>query len=240
VATWWRVQRGDLAKDALISVLVGVVLFLGACWWDARLQARQDDLAKSIANRQDDLARDLANHAEVLENTRFVREIGTSGGWRWKPFADINLGGAELGGLTLICARRHVGCADFFKADLHEANLDRTNLSGANLEEADLHRASLDMARFSGANLWNTNLDGVGGKRASFNNAHFMGTSLVQARLDHASFANASLGVIRASPWSSAERIWSLVDMPQGYRNRASQKQAGTPAHSETGTARAV
>jgi hypothetical protein len=78
VATWWREQRGDLAKDALISVLVGVALFLGACWWDARLQARQDalasaiagrqdDLAKAIADRQDELARDLANQAEVLE-----------------------------------------------------------------------------------------------------------------------------------------------------------------------------
>ena len=80
MATWWREQRGDLAKDALISVVVGVALFFGACWWDARLQARQDALASAIADRQDELARDLANHAEVLENTRFVRQIATSRG----------------------------------------------------------------------------------------------------------------------------------------------------------------
>ena len=49
--------------------------FFGACWWDARLQTRQDALASAIADRQDRLARDLANQAEVLENTRFVRQL---------------------------------------------------------------------------------------------------------------------------------------------------------------------
>jgi hypothetical protein len=101
VATWWRKQRGDLAKDALISVLVGVVLFLGACWWDARLQAPQDDLAKSIADRQDSLARDLASQAEVLENTQFVRQLATSRGKAPKPFAYINLHDAQLAGIEL-------------------------------------------------------------------------------------------------------------------------------------------
>jgi hypothetical protein len=38
-----------VAKDAIIGFVIGVVLFLGACWWDARLQARQDALAS--ANR---------------------------------------------------------------------------------------------------------------------------------------------------------------------------------------------
>ena len=30
VAGWWRVRKGDLAKDALISVVVGVALLFGA------------------------------------------------------------------------------------------------------------------------------------------------------------------------------------------------------------------
>jgi hypothetical protein len=63
VAGWWRVQRGDLAKDAIIGVVVGVLLLLGAFWWDAKLVARQDALATAIADRQDGLARDLANQA---------------------------------------------------------------------------------------------------------------------------------------------------------------------------------
>ena len=103
VAGWWRAQRGDLVKDALISVVVGVALLFGAWWWDAKLVARQDALASAIAARQDDLARDLANQAEVLENTRFVRQIATSTGKTPKPFTSINLRGAEHGGLNLGC-----------------------------------------------------------------------------------------------------------------------------------------
>src|SRR5512133_140101 len=77
MATWWRRHKGDLAKEAIIALVVGVLLLMGGWVWDARLQARQDalertiasrqdDLAKSIADRQDSLARDLANQAEVL------------------------------------------------------------------------------------------------------------------------------------------------------------------------------
>jgi hypothetical protein len=105
VATWWRAQKGELARDAIIGFVVGVVLFLGACWWDARLQARQDALASAIADRQDGVARDLANQAEVLENTRFVRQLATSTGAAPKPFGYINLRGAQLAGLELVCVR---------------------------------------------------------------------------------------------------------------------------------------
>jgi uncharacterized protein YjbI with pentapeptide repeats len=221
VATWWRAQKGDLAKDAIISVVVGVALFLGACWWDARLQARQDALASAIADRQDDLAQDLANHAEVLENTRLVRQIATSGGWRWKPFASINLGGAELGGLQLPCVRRHVRCADFLKADLHEANLDRTALSGGSFEEADLHKATLNMAQLSDAHLLSANLDGVGGERASFDGADLGLASLVQARLDHANFTDAGLGSANAD-----EAILHSADFRNAHLLRSHFKRA--------------
>jgi hypothetical protein len=109
-----------LVKDAIIgSLWAGVVLFLGACLWDARLEARQDalsrqiadrqdDLAKAIADRQNELARDLANQAEVLENTRFVRQLAMMKGVLLKPFANINLKGAELGGLNLQCVNWRV------------------------------------------------------------------------------------------------------------------------------------
>jgi hypothetical protein len=170
VATWWETQKGELARDAIIGFVVGVVLFVGACWWDARLQARQDALASAIANRQDELAkaiaerqdglsRDLANQAEVLENTRFVRQIATSEGDTPKPFASINLRGAQLGGLVLGCTdvKRHRGCADFSKADLHEANLDSTYLEGAEFGGADLRKVSLHQVNFSYARLDDAN-----------------------------------------------------------------------------------
>ena len=75
---WWRAHRGDLAKYAIISVVVGVALLFGVMVWDARLADRQNDLATTIAVRQDDLAKDLANQAEVRENTRFVLDAPTS------------------------------------------------------------------------------------------------------------------------------------------------------------------
>jgi uncharacterized protein YjbI with pentapeptide repeats len=197
VAAWWRAHRGDLAKEAIIGFLVGVVLFLGACWWDARLQARQDALATAIADRQDNLARDMANQAEVLENTRFVRQLATTGGWRWKPFTNINLGGAQLGGLHLQCARgTTTGCSDFKDADLHEANLTSTELSGAGLQGADLHNATLDNANLSGAIIWDANLAGVAAKptdqgrprAALFREAVLDRATLFQARLANTDF----------------------------------------------------
>jgi hypothetical protein len=51
--------------------------------WDARL-----------ADRQDRLARELADRAEVLENTRFVRQVAIEEA-AVKPFGGLNLRGAE-------------------------------------------------------------------------------------------------------------------------------------------------
>jgi uncharacterized protein YjbI with pentapeptide repeats len=197
-ARWWRVQRGDLAKDALIGVVVGVLLLLGAFWWDAKLQARQDKLSSAIADRQDALARDLANQAEVLENTRFVRQIATSKGKTKKPFASINLRGAELGGLDLRCMNtvEHVGCADFTKADLGEADLRLTDLGGADFTEADLHEATLDKADFTSARFDRANLSGVVTTdrfSADFFLAHLYKATLVRARLEHGYFPEAKL-----------------------------------------------
>jgi uncharacterized protein YjbI with pentapeptide repeats len=199
VATWWREQRGDLAKDALISVVVGVALFLGACWWDARLQARQNELTTKIATRQDDLSRDLANQAEVLENTRFVRQLATSeGGGIPKPFASINLRGAQLGGLYLGCKPRRLaglaGCADFRNANLQEANLTRASFAGASFDHADLREANLTTADFSDARLRGADLGGVATARpAHFRGAHMRGIKLGQGGLARADFTDAGL-----------------------------------------------
>lgn len=177
---------------------MGVALLFGAWWWDAKLvarqdalaseiAARQDDLAKSIADRQDDLARDLANQAEVLENTRFVRSIATSEEETPKPFASINLHGAELGGLDLGCRPRpRLGCADFRKADLQEANL--ASFAGAGFWEADLRKANLTGTDFSAAFFQDANLDGAAAVQSvGFQVALLVRTRFVQARLEGAS-----------------------------------------------------
>jgi uncharacterized protein YjbI with pentapeptide repeats len=209
VAGWWRAQRGDLVKDAIIGFLVGVVLFLCACWWDARLEARQDRLTSAIADRQDRLSRDLANQAEVLENTRFVRSITTSKEETPKPFASINLRGAELGGLELGCnPSTLLGCADFRKADLQEANLTTAGFAGAGFWGADLRKANLTGTDFSSAFFKDANLDGAATvQSAGFQDALLVRTTFVQARLAGAHFSHAMLSDVKAD-----EALLSLVE----------------------------
>jgi uncharacterized protein YjbI with pentapeptide repeats len=229
VVTWWREQKGDLAKDALISVVVGVALFLGACWWDARLQARQDELASTIADRQDglakaiadhqdDLARDLANQAEVLENTRFVRSIATSKEETPKPFASINLHGGELGGLNLGCnPRTLLGCADFRKADLQEANLTTASFAGAGFWDADLRKANLTDTDFSSAFFKDANLDGAAAvQSAGFQDAFLIRTTFVQARLEGAHFSDARFSDVKAD-----QALLSHGDFRRAYLRRS-------------------
>jgi uncharacterized protein YjbI with pentapeptide repeats len=209
MATWWQTHRGELAKDLIIGVVVGGFLLLGGMMWDARLADRQNDLEKSIANGQDDLARNLANQAEVLENTRFVRQIATSLGKKTpKPFENINLSGAELAGLFLPCAdvRHRVGCASFARADLHEANLRDTNLKGADFRDADLHNANLTDASLDRAALPHANLSGIATGRgpyprssAIFRNAYLGAATLVHAQLDRSDFTEAWLAGADAS-----------------------------------------
>jgi uncharacterized protein YjbI with pentapeptide repeats len=183
--------RGDLVKDLIIGVVVGVLLLFGAMWWDAKL-----------VDRQDGLARDLAHQAEVLENTRFVRQLATSNTKAPKPFANINLEGAQLGGLELACIGAGLnrgGCADFDGANLQKANLTGTTLYRADLSRADLRGAILDRADFRGASLDSTNLSGVvstpdpDDSGTTFRAAQLDRTALVGARLAGADFRRALL-----------------------------------------------
>jgi uncharacterized protein YjbI with pentapeptide repeats len=99
----------------------------------------------------------------VLENTRSSGRSPRPWEKTPKPFENINLSGAELGGLFLPCAdlRHRVGGASFARADLHEANLRDTNLKGADFRDADLHNASL--TDVSTAPLFRTPISGVRG-----------------------------------------------------------------------------
>jgi uncharacterized protein YjbI with pentapeptide repeats len=142
----------------------------------------------------------LANQAEVLENTRFVRSIATSKEETPKPFASINLHGAELGGLNLGCnPRTLLGCADFRKADLQEANLTTASFAGAGFWDADLRKANLTDTDFSSTSFKDANLDGAATvQSAGFQSARMIRTTFVQSRLERASFSDATLSEVKA------------------------------------------
>ena len=154
-APFWRLLVGRKAAGAAGRI-------------GARIAAA-DDLAKSIADRQDALASDLANQAEVLENTRFVRQIATSKGETPKPFASINLRGAELGGLYLECKRRPIAALWVRRLPKCQSAGGRphpTSFSGADFNDADLRKANLTLVDFSDAPLRGADLGGVATSRA--------------------------------------------------------------------------
>jgi uncharacterized protein YjbI with pentapeptide repeats len=218
LATWWRAQKGEWPRTPSLASLLASCSFLAPVGGTRGCRHGRTHWRAQIADRQDGLARDLANQAEVLENTRFVRQIATSRGRTPKPFASMNLSGAQLGGLLLICAdmRLHRGCADFSKADLHEADLRR-----ADLREADLYKADLHWASFRRASLWDANFEGVGGERVDFRDAMLMGTSLVHARLDDANFTDAGLGGTNAD-----EAVLHSADFSNAHLGRSHFKRA--------------
>jgi uncharacterized protein YjbI with pentapeptide repeats len=115
-----------LARDALIGLILVVVGFAAAAWWDGRIADHQNQLARDIAENQDQAARGLATSNEILENTRFVRQVVIDNAAA-KPFAGLNLAGAALNGLDLACedlaADPPTGCADLRGADLSGAHL---------------------------------------------------------------------------------------------------------------------
>ena len=185
LSSWWHRHKGDLAKDAIVSVVVGVALLAGAWWWDSRLADRQDALQSHLADRQDTLARELATQAQVLENTRFVRQVAIAPDAVAKPFGGLDLTEAQLTGLPLGCTNLEgrQGCADFRRAHLSGANLNHADLRGADLNRADLRGADLRLANLSRANL----------RGADLSDANLSGANLTDANLSFAYLASATL-----------------------------------------------
>ncbi|MDJ0677795.1 MAG: pentapeptide repeat-containing protein [Calothrix sp. MO_167.B42] len=84
--------------------------------------------------------------------------------------------------------------------NLQESNLQNANLAGANLEGANLTRANL-----KGANLSRANLKGAILKQSNLNNSNLYG-----ANFEHADFSKASLEGIRA--------LWAKFNHADFYR----------------------
>jgi uncharacterized protein YjbI with pentapeptide repeats len=156
---WWVSQ---ILVAVLVGFLVGgVILFSGKHFND--LQAR---------------------HAEQLENLRFVRERAASGKGPF-PFAEFNLQGQNMSGLTL-------PGADFKRANLSGAALAASTLSGAlfagaNLSRADLFGTDLTSAIFVGTDL----------KGANLQSANLSQASLLHEDLTHTKFSNTGFSQAR-------------------------------------------
>jgi hypothetical protein len=188
---WLRRQGDDLIRDALIGLVVVAMGFGAAALWDSRLADRQNQLASDIAENQDQAARDLATANEVLENTRFVRQVVIDNAAA-KPFSRLNLAGASLGGLDLACENLDppTGCADLTGADLHGAGLGRADFRGADLTGADLRDAGLGGADLHGANLRGANLRGANLHGANLHGANLRGANLRGANLPDANLTD--------------------------------------------------
>ncbi len=183
-----------LLGEVGIGVFVGLVSLVLTLWQAENLQDR-DELFSSSQERQ----------AEVLENTRFVRDIISSGASS-RPFRELDLNDASLAGLAMGCKVLPAGevvmqgtgvgldktpCSDFTEADLSQATLFNANLRGANLYGADFSNADLratDLTRAvmyevnaSGANFQMARLDAASIGRANFSKSHFVESFMTEA-----------------------------------------------------------
>jgi hypothetical protein len=88
---------------------------------------------------------------------------------------------------------------DLRQADLHETDLQRTNLAHAILIDADLHQACLKEANLAGANLRRADLRGADFESANLHGATLAKTDLRDANLSGADVREADLRESRLS-----------------------------------------
>ena len=163
----------------------------------------------------------ITSDQQVLENTRFVRQVALDTEATVQPFGGLALAGAQLAGLDLSCrvlgpsARNFYGarafhafapgspCADLFGSDLSGALLREADLSGADLREADLAGADLTDAILVSANpiaadlsdavLTGADLSDANLIRADLTGAELTGANLSEALLFDADLSDANL-----------------------------------------------
>lgn len=242
-------QRDELTRDAILGVLLVIVAFGSAAWWDTRLDARQEALEERRNAR-----------AEVLENTRFLRQVAIDGAVV-KPFTGLVLRGARLSRLNLGCDLEENrtpderGCADLSDADLScadrlgaaastgepqvsptdpdvfctdlsdavlsGANLTRATLSGADLTRADLTGATLSSADLTEANLSQALLSNAVLPDADASDAVLTGADFFGALLARAVLADANLTGARLVRANLSGAVLTGADLPHANLNRA-------------------
>lgn len=185
-------SNNDLARDLVIGLILVLAGFATAFWLEHSIADQQQALEAQRSAQQIEIEESRQRSQEVLENTRFVREVALNPDAAAQPFNGLSLGGAQLGSLNLAC-RGPRYCADFRKADLTAADLTFADLTGANMMMADLVGADLGNARLPDAVLITTNMRRAHMSFVNFAGANLFGADLTGANLLGAHFAGADL-----------------------------------------------
>ena len=164
----------DLARDLVIGLILVLAGFATAFWLESRIAQQQQEIEERRSNQQ-----------EVLENTRFVREVVLNPDVKVQPFMGLNLAGAQLAYLDLSCRGKETWgrCADLTDADLSGANLHMANLTGAILTRSNLSNIDGSGMYLTGAQLEGANLTGANLHGADLYWAHLNGANLSDANL---------------------------------------------------------
>mgnify|MGYP003591019625 FL=1 len=200
-------SNNDLARDLVVGLLLVLAGFGTAFWLENR-----------IAHQQQAIEAQRADRAEVLENTRFVREVAINPDVSSLPFSGLNLRESELSGLDLSC-RRDGNCASLVIADLSKAKLFFTDLSGANLSGARLTGAKLSGANFSRTFLGGARLDDAVLIDTDLTSARLMGTDLTGANLTNADLSGSLLQAVcyhESTIWGDKPDVFYISPTQKG------------------------
>jgi hypothetical protein len=135
----WHIR--DTYRDIGIALLTGAVV--GSVFFVAEETREEERVLR----------------AEIVENTRFVRQLSIEFPQQPKPLTGTILAGASLAGLKLTGA--DLSAADMTGVSLTEAQLDGADLTDAVLVDADLTEADLTGASLAGADLTGAVLTGA-------------------------------------------------------------------------------
>ncbi|MEY3867281.1 MAG: hypothetical protein RLZZ338_1172 [Cyanobacteriota bacterium] len=146
----------------------------------------------------------------IEEKTKLIQEIKSQGikgkylqavNLIWADFSNLDFSGANLRDadlrLTILSgsnfARAKLIGTNFRGADLRGANLSEADLSGANLSGADLRGANLSQTDLIVADLRRVNLSGADFTGADLSGADFTGADLSGANLSEANLRDTKL-----------------------------------------------
>lgn len=138
-----------------------------------------------------------SDREQVLENTRFVRETSMNPD-ALRPFTEIHLEGANLSGLPLGCSPDKKSsdsrpCTVLTGANLSNAKLNLTSLTGAMLVAADLSGVEAIQGQFDDADLRSSDLRGARLWMASLTGAILVDADLAGADLRAADLSGVDL-----------------------------------------------
>jgi hypothetical protein len=130
--SWWTRNRDIIAGQVIAGLVAGLIVSGFGAVLAAQFSA---DLARSQSSAQDQ----AEAVAQILENTRFVREVVIND-TATRPLMDLDLRGASLG-LNFMCVTPRnyesglLVCLDFSRSDLSGAKMFGANLTDGMLAD---------------------------------------------------------------------------------------------------------